>query len=181
MAVTKAKKKEILEELLGSWKKSKSLAFSGYQGLTVKDMSALRKELRQKGGEYKVAKKTLIRLAGRKLNSPEIPDELFSGAVGVVFSYEDPLVGLKTVFQFGKAHPEVTLLGGLFEGKLLNASEAKMYAMIPDKKELLAKLVGSMKAPISGFHGVLAGVLRNFVYALVEYQKKMAAATPPSS
>lgn len=175
MALTRAKKSELLKQLVEDWKKAKSAIFSGYSGLSVKDMSVLRKELRAGKAQFRVAKKTLVRLAAKELKMPEIPENLTPGAVGVVFGFDDPISPAKKLAEFAKTHPQITLLGGMMDGKLLTAADAKYFASLPGKQELLAKLVGTMKAPISGFHGVLSGVLRGFVMALSEVAKKRGA------
>ena len=69
----------------------------------------------------------------------------------------------------------VKIVGAIFEGKLMDALSAKVIASLPGREVLLARLVGSMKSPISGFHRVLHSLLRNFVYAVSEVQKKKSA------
>lgn len=178
MAITRDKKQQILQNLLKAWEKSKSVAFSAYQGLPVKEMSILRRDIRKKGGELKVAKKTLIKLAAKKLNQPEISEEVLAGPVAVVFGYEDEVAAVKTLQQFAKTHPQIQLLGGILERKILTGAEAKYLATIPEKKELIAQMVSLLKSPLRGFYGVLSGVLRGFVRATAEYQKKAAASAP---
>lgn len=185
MAVTRQKKEVILEALIKDWQKAKSAVFSTYQGIPVKEFSSLRRELRQKGAKVKVAKKTLIRLAARKLKYPEIPQSILPGAVSIAFSFDDEIAAAKVIHAFAKTHPQVAILAAFMEGKVLSEKEAKFLATIPERKELLAKLVGSLKSPISGFHGVLYGLLRNFVHVISEIQKQKEAASsavsPPAS
>ncbi len=180
MAVTKAKKAAVLESLVKDWEHAKTVVFSTYQGIPVKEFFSLRKELRQKGAKLKVAKKTLIRLAAKKLNYPDFPDAILPGAVSITFG-KDEIAAAKAIHNFAKTHPQVAILAAFMEGRVLSEKEAKFLATIPEKPELLAKFMGSMKAPVSGFHGVLHGVLRNFVYALSEVQKKQAAQAPASA
>jgi len=175
MAVTKAKKAEILKELEEKFGKSKAVYFSDYRGLTVKQISQLRRKLRESNAEFCVAKKTLMQLSVKKVNMPEIPEGLMDGAVGAVFGYEDVLAPVKTLNTFRKEAEKLSILGGFLDGKYISKSEAVELAQLPSREELLAKLVGSMKAPISGFHGVLSGVLRNFVYALKAVSDKKSA------
>lgn len=172
MAVTKEKKAEILQELEEKFQNAKAVYFSNYRGLTVKDMTALRKKLRDQKIEYCVAKKTLMKLAVKNKNFPEMPNELMDGPVGAAFGYDDAIAPVKVLYQFAKENDKLELLGGLVDGKYMSKAEIKSLATLPSREELLAKLVGSFKAPVSGFHGVLAGVLRNFVYAMKAVQEK---------
>lgn len=174
MAVTRQKKESVLQDLIKDWEKAKSTIFATYQGIPVKEFSSLRRELHQKGAKLKIAKKTLIRLAAKKLNYPEISEATLPGAVSITFGFQDEVAAARTLSAFAKTHPQVEILAGFMEGRLLSQKEAKFLSTIPERKELLAKLVGSLNAPISGFHGVLYGLLRNFVYALSEIQKKRA-------
>lgn len=172
MAITRQKKATILQALISDWQKAKSVVFSTYQGIPVKEFSSLRKELRQKGARLHVAKKTLIRLAAKRLNFPEIPESALPGAVSATFGFDDEIAAAKAIQTFAKKNPQVAIVAGFMEGRLLLEKEAKFLATIPGRKELYAQLVGSLKSPISGFHGVLAGLLRNFVRALAEIEKQ---------
>lgn len=176
MAVTKAKKAEILKKLDEKFSMAKAVYFSQNKGLPVKKVSDLRKKLHKEGIDLMVAKKTLFKISAKKNNFPELPDEVLEGPVSAAFTYSDVIAPARLLHQFSKDNENLVLLGGLMEGKLLSKAEAKQLALLPSRETLLAKLVGSMKAPISGFHGVLSGVLRKLVYALKAIQEKKPAA-----
>lgn len=176
MAVTKEKKAVTLKELNDKFGRAKAVYFADYRGLTVKKAVDLRKKLRKAGIDYMVSKKTLYRLALKNNNLPEAPDEVLAGPVGAVFGYDDVVTPVKLMHEFSKdAESKFVILGGLVDGKFVGKAEAKALALLPSREELLAKLVGSLKAPISGFHGVLAGVLRKFVYGLAAVRDKKQA------
>lgn len=175
MPVTKEKKGEILKELNTKFGKAKALYFSGYRGLQVKKMVALRKKLHAAGVDYAVAKKTLFQLAAKNNNLPEIPKEMMMGPVAVAIGYGDIIIPVKVLHEFAKEAEQLEILGGLVEGRFVSKAEAKALATLPSREELLAKLVGSMKSPISGLHGTLSGVLRKFVYALAAVRDKLPA------
>jgi|WetSurMetagenome_2_1015567.scaffolds.fasta_scaffold143900_2 large subunit ribosomal protein L10 len=176
MAVTKDKKAEVLKDLNDKFSRAKAVYFSGYRGITVKKMVALRKKLHKEGVDYAVAKKTLYKIAAKNNNYPEIPDDIMEGPVAAAFGYDDVVIPVKVLHEFAKEAEQLVILGGLVDGKLISKAEAKVLAMLPSKEQLLAKLVGSMKAPISGFHGVLAGTIRKLVYALAAVRDKKPAA-----
>ena len=163
MAISKSKKNEILHELTQSFKDAKSVMFSKYSGISVSDFSKVRSTLRESNVECRVAKKTLIKLAAKELGVEELPAESLEGPIVVVFSYEDELSGAKLIDKMSKDFKHLELTGGILEGEAFGPAEAKAYASIPSKEELYAKLLGSMRAPISGFHGVLHGTMRQFV------------------
>jgi len=176
MPVTKAKKAQVLKDLNDKFSKAKAVYFSGYRGITVKKMVQLRKNLRKHGVDYAVAKKTLFKIAAKNNNLPEIPDEIMEGPVAAAFGYDDVVIPAKVLKDFAKEAEQLVILGGLVDGKLISKAQAQELAMLPSKEQLLANLIGSMKAPISGFHGVLAGALRKLVYTLAAIRDKKPAA-----
>lgn len=178
MAITREQKKEILQELIEKFTKSKSVVFSEYRGLTVSGISDLRKQLRAKGAECKVAKKTLMRLAAREINIDELADEIMEGPVAAIFSYEDELAGLKILFKFSGSNENLKLLGGIIEGKIVGKDEIIKLAKLPGREELLAKLLGSMNAPVSGFVGILGNILGGFVRVLNAYKDTLPVVDP---
>ncbi|MBP9718288.1 50S ribosomal protein L10 [Candidatus Gracilibacteria bacterium] len=176
MAITKDQKKQMLAELIESFKNASSVVFSQYQGSNVKSMRTLRKKLREQGVMYKVARKTLVELAAKEVGFSELPASFLEGAIGIAFGAKDSVAPAKVLYEVGKEVESIKIVGAIFEGKTMSAADAKAIATLPSRDVLLARLVGSMKSPISGFHGVLHGVLRGFVLALSEVQKKRAAA-----
>lgn len=177
MPVTRQKKEQVLAELIKSFEKAKTVVFSQYQGTNVKNMRELRRKLREGNVSFKVARKTLMTLAAKKVGFDEVPADFMKGPIGLAFGMGDAIAPAKIVNDFGKTVGTVKIVGAIFEGKLINAAEAKVIALLPSKEVLLAKLLGSMKAPISGFYSILHGLLRGFVYTLSEVQRKKPAET----
>jgi large subunit ribosomal protein L10 len=175
MAVAKAKKSEVLKEVSEKFGKAKAIYFSGYRGINVKKMVALRKKLKQSGVDYAIVKKTLLQIAAKENNMPAIPADIMKGPVAAVFGYDDVIVPAKVLYEFSKDAEQIELLGGLIDGKYMNKSQAVELAQLPSRTELLAKLVGTLKAPISGLHAVMSGVLRSFVLAMAAVRDKKGA------
>jgi len=178
MAISKEKKVDVVNQLTDLFKNAKSVVFADYKGVSVHDFADLRGKLREKDVVYKVAKKTLIKLAADKAGFKDIPDEVFEGQVGAAFSQGDEVAAAKTLFEFSKDNANIKLLGALMEGRTLSKEETLQLAKIPGKEELLAKLVGSMKSPISGFHGTLHALMRNLVGVVSAYKDKVEKDTP---
>jgi large subunit ribosomal protein L10 len=160
MAITKELKGQILKDLEEKFSRAQAVYFAENKGMSVKDVSALRKKLYENGIDFVVAKKTLMKLAAKNQNLPELTDEVLTGPIAAVIGYADMIIPSKIVKDFGATvENKVVLTGGVMEGKLLSKAQAIELASIPSKEQLLARLVGSMKSPISGFYMVLKGLL----------------------
>lgn len=180
MAITKEQKQDVLRDLVDKFARSKSVIFSDYRGLDVASISSLRNQLREKNAETKVAKKTLMRLAAKENQIEDISKDLMEGPVSATFSYEDQLAGLKILFKFSKENENLKLLGGIIDGKVVSKEEVMQLAKLPGREELLAKLIGSMNAPVSGFVGILGNLLGGFVRVLNAYKETLPAEAAPS-
>jgi large subunit ribosomal protein L10 len=176
MALTKAQKAEQLEVLKDKFSKSSSIVFTHYSGMTVHDVSALRKKLKEAGAEMKVAKKTLMEIAAKEKGFPELPASALDGPVACIFSFQDPIAGAQVAFKFAKDHPQISFLGGVFEGKLLSQAEAKEFAQIPGRQVLLAIFAGMIRSPLQKFASICSSPLSGFARSLAEIAKKKAAA-----
>jgi len=165
MAQTRSQKEAIVKKLAQSLKNSKAVVFSDFKGFTVKDMTALRRELREQGVELSVVKKTLINLALKDAKI-EADVEKMEGQIAVAVSEKDEVAAAKIIEKFAKANENIKIVGGILGTKELLAEEVKALAKLPSKEELLSKLVGTLNAPVSGFVNVLAGNLRGLVQVL---------------
>jgi len=177
MAVSKEKKSEILEGLIEDMKNAKTVVFSKYSGVSVLDMNLMRSKMREEGVKYKIAKKTLIRLAAKEIGIENIDDKSMEGPIAVALGMEDEIIVAKLVYEFAKKHEGLELLGSIFEGRALSVAETTQLACLPGKEELLTKIVYLLKSPIQGFHGVLNNTLAGFVRALnaIKEQKEKVA------
>jgi len=163
MAKTKQKKEELLKNLKAKLADSKSIVFANFTGLSVKDTEDLRAKCREAEVEYLVAKKTLLKKALEEAGF-EVPK--LEGEISAAFSVKDEVIAAKVLDTFAKGHEQIKFLAGILENKMIDAEEVKGLAKLPSKDELFAKMVGSIKAPISGFVNVLSGNLRGFVNVL---------------
>ncbi|MGI6348033.1 MAG: 50S ribosomal protein L10 [Patescibacteria group bacterium] len=167
MAKNKIQKQEIVRDLEEKIKKSKSIILTSFDGLGVKDNEELRNSLRQENGEYYVSKKTLLDLALKSNKINDLDVKGLDGKVAVVFAYEDQVSPAKVIFNFRKNNEgKIDFLGGVLDGKVISKEEVENLATLPSRSELLAKMVGSLNAPVSGLVNVLAGNLRALVTAL---------------
>lgn len=165
MSKTRKQKEATLSTLGGGLKAAKASVFANFQGLTVAEADELRNLCRKEGIAVLVAKKTLVRKAFEELGLESDP-KLFKGGVATFFGQADEVAPARIVADFAKKHEVVAIFGGVFEGKFIGADYVKSLAALPSKQELLAMLVGSLNAPISGFVNVMAGNLRALVSVL---------------
>ncbi len=151
MAVTKAKKIEILEWLKESIKNAKSVAFTKNEALTVEEITTLRTNLREVNSSFTLAKKTLIKIAFKDVYNVEIDDSILPGQIAMICSNKDAVSGLGKVNEFMKWFkiPKMTWAGSFFEWSIKDASETGVIASIPSRETLLARLVWSMQSPIA--------------------------------
>jgi large subunit ribosomal protein L10 len=171
MAQSKQQKEELVKDLAQKIKASKAVVFSDFKGLMVKDMSVLRRELRAAGVEIKVLKKTLINLALKDAGI-ELDIKKLEGQIAIAVSSGDEVVAAKIIAKAAKANENLKMVGGILGVKELSADEVNALAKLPSKEELLAKLVGTLNAPVSGFVNVLSGNLRGLVNVLKAVAEK---------
>lgn len=148
-----AKVSEIKEKL----EKAQSVVLASYQGLTVEQDTQLRKNLREAGVEYKVYKNTLVTLAAKELGYEGIVEYL-EGPISVAFSYEDATAGARILNNFAKENTKLELRAGIVEGEIFDSEKVKQLASIPSKEVLIAKLLGSLNAPVSNFARVIKAI-----------------------
>ncbi|MEQ8198099.1 MAG: 50S ribosomal protein L10, partial [Clostridiaceae bacterium] len=137
--------------------KAQSVILADYQGLTVEEDTELRKNLREAGVEYKVYKNSLVTLAAKELGHEGIVQYL-EGPVSIAIGYEDVTVPARLLNDFAKGHKKLELKAGLVSGDVYNADQVKQLADIPSKEVLIAKLLGSIKSPLSNLAYLLNAV-----------------------
>jgi len=165
MALTKAKKEKILEDLIEKLKKQKAIFLCDFAGVKVKDLSVLRRKLKEVGNDIKVAKKTLMDIAFKKTNI-NLETRKMIGEIAIVFSFSDEILPAKILYQFSKENEKLKILGGFSNDKFWSKEEVIELAQLPSREELLAKLVGSVSAPIANFVNVLQANIKGFIYLL---------------
>ncbi|WP_317051579.1 50S ribosomal protein L10 [Clostridium neonatale] len=148
-----AKVAEIKEKL----EKAQAVVLAKYQGLTVEEDTLLRKNLREAGIEYKVYKNTLVTLAVKELGIEGF-DEYLEGPVSIAFGYDDVTAPARILNDFAKDHKALELKAGIVDGELYDAAKIQQLATIPSKEVLIAKLLGSIKSPISSFARVISAI-----------------------
>lgn len=158
----KASKVAELKELLTS---AKGVILVNYCGLSVAEDTKLRSAMREVGVKYTVAKNTFIRIAAKEAGIEGL-DSVLEHNTAIAIAPEDPVAAAKVINEFAKEHKALEVKAGILDGKVISVDEVKALAELPSREVLLAKMLGSMQAPISGLVNVLQGTIRNFVYVL---------------
>lgn len=142
----KSKKEEMIKDLEKAITGSESLVFVNFHGLKVSDETVLRRELRNQGVNYKVSRKTLLKRALAGKAEGEVPE--LGGEVAIAYS-KDAISSPREVYNFQKTHKGMlNILGGIFNGKFVDAMYMMELATIPSKEVLLSKLAFLFKSPI---------------------------------
>ncbi|MDQ6993271.1 MAG: 50S ribosomal protein L10 [Mariprofundus sp.] len=172
--MNKNDKQRVVDELHTAWTESSTCVVAQYRGLTVSEMGLLRRQLREAGSTLQVVKNTLARRAADG-TSFKAAEELFTGPVAIAYGTEP--VGLaKAMSDFSKTHEAFEVRGGVLDGKLIDNSNIAALANLPSREVLLAKMLGSMQAPISGLVRTLAEVPASFVRTLAAVRDQKEAA-----
>ena len=175
--MTKQEKIDAVAEIQSVLEGASSVYFTDYKGLTVAQATNLRNEFRKVGVKFKVAKNTLIERAldGKGILTEQMTTAL-TGQTALAFGFEDPSAPARILKDFIEKNGEkpVYKLAWL-DGTVYDEKQLKMLAALPTKKELLASIVGSLHAPITGIVGVLGALQRDLVYVMDAIEKQKAA------
>lgn len=157
-----------VQELKDRLNKAKSMALTDYRGLTVPQVQALKKDIREQKAELIVAKNRLLKIALREQGYQDGDElkEALTGPTATLFCYQDEVGPIKAIFDFAKENKLPKLKVGFLQKDFLNEKKINDLAQLPSKQELQAKLVGSLNFPIYGLVNVLGGNLRKLVYVL---------------
>jgi large subunit ribosomal protein L10 len=140
-----------------------SIAISAdYSGLTVAQLTELRRALRPADAEVKIVKNTLATMAATQANRPEMA-ELLSGPTAIAFGFGDPIAPVKILTEHLRSRRmTVDIHGGWLEGKVLTRAEVEGLATMPSKEQMIADVVGKLQSPLYNFAGLLQSTIRNF-------------------
>lgn len=176
----------IVTEVKERLEQSQAVVVTEYRGLTVKSLAELRRALRPAGGSYKVYKNTLVRLAADDAGA-DIGEHLV-GPTALTFTETTPegepgdvVTVAKVLKDFAKAHPELIIKGGMFDGSPIDSDGVNALADVEPREVLLSKLAGLMAAPMQQFAGLLEALPRDFAYGLQALIDQGGAPGAPAS
>lgn len=170
-----ARKEAAVQELRNRLAESTNLFLTDFQGLTVEEITKLRRELRKDGSTYAVVKNTLFKIAAGEELSKQL-DEFLAGPTGIVFAVGDPVAPAKAIKHFADDSKKLGIKAAYVDGKFVDAKQVNVLATLPSRTELLARLVGTLSAPMRGLVTVLSGNQRGLVRVLNQIREQKDAA-----
>ncbi len=172
--MNRQEKEKAIEQLKADFANSQASIVVDYKGLTVSQMSALRKNLRQSGASLKVAKLTLVKRAlSDNAAIAALSDRLKEQLAIVFIGSESPAVA-KALLEFSKKHEKLDVIAGSLQASILTKSEILELAKLPSKEVLIAQLLGTLQAPVTGLVCVLNMLVLRLLFVLKEIENKKA-------
>jgi|WetSurMetagenome_2_1015567.scaffolds.fasta_scaffold00123_6 large subunit ribosomal protein L10 len=172
--ITKEKKSQQLAELNDKLSRSKAVLFTDYKGLTVEQISSLRRSMKEAGAEYKVFKNTIVKIAAK--GTPyEAAEDVLTGPTGLAFGYDDPVAAAKKTLEFAGKNDKLKVKSGVIEGRLYSIDEIKAISKLPSKTVLLSMLAGAFQAPTTKLACALNATITKLAYALEAAKNKKTA------
>jgi large subunit ribosomal protein L10 len=171
-------KENVVADLAKSIETSSATIYTDYRGLSVAEVTTLRKKLREVDAEYHVVKNTLFRLAAKdKLPLDEL-DAFLVGPTAVGFAKGDVVAAAKTLLDFIKDHKQVALKVGVIDGKVYTPDQVTAISKLPPKEQIIAQILGAIDAPASNLVGTLDAIIGDIVFTIqaIADQKAEAAA-----
>ena len=170
-------KKAAVADLVEELKGAAAGVIVDYRGLTVEEDTELRRKFREAGVEYKVVKNTLTSRAAKEVGL-EALDPILNGPTALAMSVDNPVAPAKIIAEFAKKHEALEVKAGFMDGAVMSVAEVNTLAATPTREELLAKMMGSMKSPISGLVRLLNTIVEGGVEMVDLAAKKAAEAAP---
>lgn len=172
--VTRQRKQEIVAALVEKLKDANGLYFVDVKGMKVSEINRLRNALKPKGVSISVVKNTLLCKAVEEVGISGIPEEQYVGETALAVTYDDALAPAKIIKESVDKNKMPEFKGALVEGQYFAASQLKELAALPSKPDMIASIIGSLNAPVSGIVGSINAVMRDLASVIEEAAKKRA-------
>lgn len=170
--ITKEQKKEKVAELVEKFKKANSYYFIDFTGMNVETTLQFRRELKKNEMELKVAKNSLITRALNEAGGLQGLKKDIFGPTGIIFGYGDPVRPAKLISERYEKEQRPVFKGAILEGVVYEADQLKTLASLPSKTDIIASILGSLNAPISGIVGAINSIMRDIASVIEEVAKK---------
>jgi large subunit ribosomal protein L10 len=171
----RSEKQEIISEVAEVAGRAQGLFFTDFSGLTVQEVTELRREFYKSGIEYRVVKNTLIRKALETLAGYDKVYDRLVGPTAVAFAFADPVAPAKIIQKFAEKHNKLSLKVCVLDKQVYEGTKLAELAKLPTRKELMAAILGSVQSPLAVVPNVVQAVLRDLVSVVSEIEKKKAA------
>ena len=171
-----AEKARAIEQASGWYSKATGIVFTDYRGLKVKEIQALRSDLRKKGAEIHVIKNTLFRVAAGD-DTSKIPAEFHNGTTAFAFIFENESDVAKALLEYARTSKKLVVKGGFFGGKALSASEVESLSNLPPREVLIAQVIGAIAAPLTTLVGTVEALYADPIRTIGAVADKAAEGT----
>jgi large subunit ribosomal protein L10 len=173
----RAEKVAVVDEVRERFDAAEAVILTEYRGLTVKDLAGLRRSVRTNGGEYKIFKNTLVRLAAKQSGLEEL-EGLLTGPTAITFVSGDAAAVAKSLRDYARTNPLLVIKGGVLGDKVIGPRETAALADLPSREVLLGRLAGLMAAPLQQLASLMQALPRNLAYGLVALRDQRAGGEP---
>ncbi len=164
-------KENEIENLRKEFSGAKNVFLAGFQGLTVRQDTELRRAIRAAGSKYRVVKNTLAQRAARGTTLDPIKHQ-FTGSSAVAYNDEDPVILAKAITTYARTHPRLVFKAGVVEGRVIDLADLNQIASLPGKEELIAKLMFLLNSGAHRLASVVQAVPRNLAVVLDQAAKE---------
>jgi large subunit ribosomal protein L10 len=164
-------KEQLVQVLHDELEKSQAVFVTDYMGLTVERITKLRREIKGVGGSYKVVKNTLLRRATQGTPAKGI-EQFFVGPTAIAIAKTDAVAVAKALVNFAKDNEKFEIQAGMLGNRTVTAADIQELSKMPPREVLLARMLGSLNAPVSSFVGVLSAIISQLVYVLKAIENK---------
>jgi large subunit ribosomal protein L10 len=172
----KPEKVEAVKDFRERVSRAKAIYLTDNKGLTVKDMTDLRRQCFEAKIDFLVVKNTFSRMVLKEHGYEDVLDKLV-GPTAIAIGYDDGTVPARVLHKFASANEKLVIKGGIFEGRAISAKDVAAIKDLPTREQALSMIVTALNAPVQNFHNVITAVLRDFVSVVdqIAEQKKTAA------
>jgi large subunit ribosomal protein L10 len=170
LAITKARKDELVQHYTELIEESQAIFMAEYKGMPVKKMELLREEVAKAEGNFHITKNTLLKIALEQTGQP-IPEELLKGQIATGFALNEVPTLAKTLVDFAKTDENLTIRGAILSGRILSAAEVETLAKLPSLEQLRAQLIGVINAPATNLASVITNGVRQVINVIDAYAK----------
>jgi large subunit ribosomal protein L10 len=171
----RSEKEQIIAEIKEMVQRAKGMYFADFTGVTVEQITELRREFRKSSIEYRVAKNTLIKKALESVTGYDTVYTALKGHTAIAFGYDDPVAPAKIMKKFHDKHAKLTVKVCILEKQVFDGNRLGELAKLPSRGEMIAAILGSIQAPITGVAGAVHAVFRDLVSVIDAIEKKKAA------
>jgi len=170
-------KEKTIQQAKEWYSKSSGVVFTDYKGLKVKELQALRSDLRKKGAEIHVLKNTLFRIAAGD-DAKKLTDDLHNGTTAFAFVFENEAEIAKTLLEYARTSRKLVVKGGFFGGKSLTTQQVEQLSQLPPKEVLIAQVIGAIAAPLTTLIGTIEALYADPIRTIGAVADKVAEGSP---